>query len=130
MKYFKTLKTYKASNVTFNTETNEAHSYEHWKFTAMIEGKLVFNEYKYSPSTSRHQWKVKRLLESLGIKIDLVVRFRDSLDTSDTIESITHKTDIYDTEKFISEQIKIIDRNERSRLKRLAAKNLTLVETI
>lgn len=79
MKYFKKLKIYKASNVTFNPETFEAYSYGWWKFVSKINGKIVFNSHFYSQSTSKHQHKVNSLLGFLGIKIDLYVKTSKSL---------------------------------------------------
>lgn len=69
MKYMKRSNTYKASNVVFNNETLEAMSYDWWVFTKVIGTKLIFNDYRYSNTTCRHQWKVRRLLRDLGLSI-------------------------------------------------------------
>lgn len=79
MKYFPRLKQYKAANVTFNPNTLEAHSYAWWCFVKRINGQIVFNEHKYSPTTSRHQSKVKALLAELNINIDQYVDVREGL---------------------------------------------------
>lgn len=79
MKYFPKLKLYKASNVTYNPVTYQAYSYKWWRFVDMIDGKIIFNEYKYSMSTSRHQWKVRALLDLLGIKIDCFVEVKEGI---------------------------------------------------
>ena len=79
MKYFPKLKLYKASNVTYNPVTYQAYSYRWWRFVDMIDGKIIFNEYKYSMSTSRHQWKVRTLLDLLGIKIDCFVKVKEGI---------------------------------------------------
>ncbi len=73
MKYYTRLKVYKAKNVIFNPETMTAYSYDWWKFVAKIKGNVVFNYYTYSPSTSKHQSKVRSVLHNLGIKIDYVI---------------------------------------------------------
>jgi hypothetical protein len=73
MKYYKRLKLYKASNVTFNPETMVAYSYGWWEFVKVIDGKVVFNNYYYSTSTCKHQSKVMGLLSELGIKIDMTI---------------------------------------------------------
>lgn len=73
MKYFSKLKLYKAANVTFNPETCEAYSYGWWRFVAVIGGKLVFNNYNYSTTTSGHQRKVRALLCDLGHEIAVAV---------------------------------------------------------
>ena len=80
MKYFKRLKVYKAINVTFNPETQEAYSYGWWRFTARIKGKLVFNDYRYSPTTGNHQSKIRRLMEDeLSLKIDYFIEIPGGL---------------------------------------------------
>lgn len=73
MKHFKRLNLFKANNVTFNPETNVATSYDWWEFTSVINGKLVFNSYNYSPSTTKHQYKVRALLNELGINVDITI---------------------------------------------------------
>lgn len=83
MRHFKKSNLYKASNVTFNPETNSAYSYDWWQFVAEINGKIVFNTYYYSPSTCGHQHKVRRLLNDLGIKIDLEVSCPSGLQSDD-----------------------------------------------
>lgn len=73
MKYYKRLKLYKASNVTFDPATCRAYSYDWWRFVDRVDGKVVFNNHRYSNSTAKHQSKVHGLLRELGIKIDLYV---------------------------------------------------------
>ena len=73
IKYFKRLNVFKASNVTFDPTTIEATSYDWWSFVKVINGKVVFNNYTYSSSTSKHQHKVSSLMRQLGIKIDMEI---------------------------------------------------------
>jgi len=80
MKFSKKRNQYEASNVTFDAEKLEAFSYGWWKFVTIDNGLIVFNNYNYSPSTSKHQSKVRKLMNDLGIKIDMVVYTRLSLD--------------------------------------------------
>ena len=87
MKYFKRLKVYKACNVTFDPETMIADSYDWWHFVERINGKVVFNNYNYSNSTSRHQSKVRELLRELGIKVDVVVNTRMGLQAAYGVHS-------------------------------------------
>ena len=89
MKYFKRTNMYKLSNVTFNPENNESLSYDWWCFTKMIGGKLVFNNYNYSPSTIKHQYKVRALLHDLGIKIDLEVAVPKGLQWHDSSKDVS-----------------------------------------
>jgi len=80
MKFSKKRNQYEASNVTFDAEKLEAFSYKWWKFVTIDNGLVVFNNYNYSPSTLKHQSKVRKLMNDLGIKIDMVVYTRLSLD--------------------------------------------------
>jgi hypothetical protein len=73
MKYYKRLKLYKSSNLVFDPEKIEAYSYGHWKFVTKIKNKVIFNWFRYSASTHKHQCKVSHLLRELKIKIDLYV---------------------------------------------------------
>lgn len=73
MKYFKRLGKYKASNVSFSPSAKAAYSYGWWQFVKEVNGTLVFNDYNYSPSTCKHQAKVRSLLRELGLEIGLTV---------------------------------------------------------
>lgn len=73
MKLYKRENIYKASNVIFDPIKIEAFSYSWWKFVGVVEGKVVFNNYRYSNSTSKHQSKVRKVMNELGIKIDLEI---------------------------------------------------------
>lgn len=70
---------YQASNVTFNPKTNDATSYSWWLFVKQINGLVVFNNYNFSSTTIKHQYKVRRLLDDLGINIDLEIKAPDGL---------------------------------------------------
>lgn len=70
MKYMKRAEIYKASNVTFNPQSKRAYSYSWWRFVDVINGSVVFNSYRYSPSTGKHQSKVRSLMAQLNIEID------------------------------------------------------------
>lgn len=80
LKFYKKLGVFKASNVSFDPATIQAHSYRWWKFVAVIGNKVVFNSYKYSPSTSRHQNKVRNLLSQLGVTVDVTIQAPKGLD--------------------------------------------------
>lgn len=71
MKLMKRTNIYKASNLTFNPVTLDAFSYGWWQFVGVVDGKVIFNTYRYSNSTSKHQSKVRRLINQLGIKVDI-----------------------------------------------------------
>lgn len=61
------------SNVWFNPVEISAKSYDWWYFVKKIGDKVVFNDYRYSPTTGKHQSKVKTLMRQLGFKIDVVI---------------------------------------------------------
>jgi hypothetical protein len=82
MKYFKKLKKYKGSNVELTIEPNlKAYSYGWWLFLVRYKGLVIFNNYNYSPTTIRHQYKTQNVLDDLKIKIDITLNHTDlSLD--------------------------------------------------
>lgn len=57
------------ANVRFIPETFQAFSYQWWQFTMPYRGGVIFNRYGYSMTTIKHQYKVRALLDRLGIKI-------------------------------------------------------------
>lgn len=61
------------SNVWLSLPTMQATSYGWWTMLKRINGKLVFNSYRYSTSTTRHQSKVRETLRNLGIKVDVEI---------------------------------------------------------
>lgn len=95
MRYYKTINIYKASNVEFNPETIQAYSYRWWKFVDKIKGKVVFNDFRYSVSTSKHQSKVRSLLHELGIEVDYYIEAPRGL--QDLNEAIIHYSDLIRT---------------------------------
>ena len=89
MKHFKRANLLKSSTVTFDPSTTMAYSYGWWCFVKPINGLIVFNDYRYSPSTGKQQGKVRSLLDTLGIKVDLYVECPEGLQDSNYLESIT-----------------------------------------
>lgn len=79
LKAYTKLNIFKNKSVSFDPNKIEALSYHWWVFVAKIKGKLVFNEYPYTASTSKHQYQVKRLLNQLNIKIDLTIESPEGL---------------------------------------------------
>jgi hypothetical protein len=80
MRYYKRLKVYKSNNNYFDPNKIEAYSYNWWKFVSIIKGKIVFNTYRYSNTTSRHQYNVRSVMRDLGIKIDCKIDCPKGLD--------------------------------------------------
>lgn len=95
MKRLKSKNLWKAANVEFNADTIEARSYAWWIFVKKINGLVVFNSYKYSVTTAKHQRKLRDLLNDLGIKIDLEVQTPVSLGAdhavSDALQGLFRK---------------------------------------
>lgn len=126
MKYMKRSNTYQASNVTFNVDTCSAYSYGWWAFVKRIKGKVIFNAYQYSNSTTKHQYKVRSLLQDLGIRIDREVQVKRGLQNITTLKLLNAEEN--DTLDAIAEEqeYKRKMRNERARKRRAAAKQMSL----
>lgn len=82
-----------ASNVTFDKDLTEARSYQWWVFVKKIQGKTVFNSYRYSPTTGKHQHKVRSLMRTLGIKIDVEVQVKEGLNDHRNIKALIKESD-------------------------------------
>ena len=81
MKFSNKRQQFEGSNVSFNPSTMVAKSYNWWVFVAVINGKIVFNNSRYSPSTGKHQSKVRAKVDG---KIDLMLfNTRESLATGE-----------------------------------------------
>ena len=121
MKLMKRTQIYKSTNVTFDPAKCEAFSYRWWKFVARIDGVVFFNNHYYSPTTAKHQSKVRQLLRELSINIDIEAPFPQG------IGNIFLDTAIVDAEEnlcneFLAQELKKQERNERARVKRAERK--------
>jgi hypothetical protein len=67
LSYYPRLRVWKASNVVLSPENLEATSYDWWFFLKRIGPYTVFNTYGYSPSTRKHQSKVRSWLWNQSI---------------------------------------------------------------
>lgn len=115
LKFYKRLGIFKASNVSLNPANLDAYSYGWWKFVKVIGDKVVFNNYRYSSSTSQHQHKVSNLLRELGVKIDLRISAPRGLDNlASAIDYYSNKINSIDLElaKPRSRKAKNIERLE------------------
>lgn len=123
VKYMKRANIYKNStgSFTFNPETFEARSYNWWVFVAKVEGKVIFNNYRYSVSTSRHQRLMKNLLNELGIAIDIQVELPRGIETS-SLETLFETAEETLCDKFLSDELKKQERNAKAKAKRDAYK--------
>lgn len=88
LKYRKKDNVYKNSTGTcfYDVDLKIAKSYDWWTFVKTIKNKVVFNNFNYSVSTSAHQSAVRSLLKELGIKIDVYIDIKDSLDNSNALK--------------------------------------------
>lgn len=127
MKYYKRLGLYKASNVTFNPHTLEAHSYKWWRFVAKVDGKIVFNNFRYSPSTGKHQYKISRLMDELGIKVDLYLPLERGIE-SESLESLIIQAEELLCDKFLREKLKAQQRYATNKARKLEAPKPVLIE--
>lgn len=120
MKLMKRAQVYQCSNYncTFNPNTIEAYSYKWWRFVALVEGKVIFNNYRYSSSTGNHQRKVRRLMEELGIKIDIVMPLPRGIRHDQTLKEMIVESEEHLCEKILSEELKKEKRNEKATLRR------------
>ena len=121
MKYFKRLGLYKASNVTFNPKTLSAHSYDWWQFVKQVDGKVIFNNYRYSQSTSGHQRKVARVLQELGIVYETVKTVR-CLSYLETLEQDYSAHAENKEEEARKAELTRLERNRRARQRRAEKK--------
>ena len=64
MQYRPRLKVYKNYNGSnwFDPETETAISYGWWIYLKRINGKLVFNDYRYSVTTAKHQRDLRSII--------------------------------------------------------------------
>lgn len=123
MKYFVKLGIYKASNVEFNPKTLSATSYW-WEFVRQVDGKVLFNTYRYSLTTARHQAKVRSLMNSLGISFEEVA-MRESLCRFENLEQVyaAHTANLENNARL--KEARRVERNKRARERRQALKALT-----
>lgn len=128
MKYMEQLGEYRASNVRFSPETEEATSYDWWTFVRRIDGSLVFNEYPYSPTTMRHQAKVRSLLQDLGLSVDITVSFRDSLSGFSSLEELAARHEKAEIARITEQELKRIQRLEKAQARRFEKKVEALLE--
>lgn len=124
MKQMKRTGIYKSKNVSFDPIKCEAHSYDWWRFVAKVENKVVFNNYYYSSTTRKHQLKVKQLLNDLNIKIDIEAPFPKGITQLDmsSLKSLIITAEENLCDKFLAEELKREERNEKSKRNRLVKK--------
>ena len=91
MEFKPRLKIWQGSNRKneFNPETNEARSYNHWVYACKIKGQWVFNDYRYSVTTSKHQGEMRHFLRTeMKVKNMIFVDQYESLSSGLFLDSI------------------------------------------
>jgi hypothetical protein len=91
LKFYVKSNLYKNSNGSnqVNLEKMEAHSYHWWQYLMKFKGKVIFNNYHYSNSTSKHQINCKSLLDQNNININYFVEASQGLNNpSRSIETL------------------------------------------
>ncbi len=112
---------YTGSNVIYNPRTTEAWSYGWWQFVKLLDGKVIFNNYYYSNTTSKHQSKVRSLLATLGVTVHESLPVPKGLQTVDTLEELYVVSEEYLCDKWLSDLVKGQERRDRTRATRLLA---------
>jgi hypothetical protein len=128
MKYMKRTNMYRAANVSFNPITMDGFSYSWWRFVGIVDGVLVFNNYRYSVSTGKHQAKVRSLMSQLGIEADLIMPVPKGLSGAFTLEDVIVQAEEHLCDSFLREQERNIERAEKARAKREREKALAAIE--
>lgn len=131
------LKIFQGSNRknTFNPETFEGRSFGWWCYVLKVKGKVIFNDYSYSVTTSAHQNEMKAFLRSqMKVKNIIFVNQRESLSNGIYLDhfyetlalaeirskSPNRRDDFYKTQKTIIAQT----RKTIALLKKLGAKEV------
>lgn len=143
MNYKPRLKVYKCKSGknVFNPETFEATSYDWWVYVKKIKNTIVFNDYNYSVTTTKHQWEMKSLLKELYGKLNIVYTIQcESLSEGLYLDTYQKRLELAKfkltfkgrTEKFYLNQKHDLEeaKNKIKVLKKLGAKLKELAKTI
>lgn len=122
MKFMKRAGIYKANNVTFDPKTMSAHSYVWWKFVGIVEGKTIFNSFRYSVSTAKHQRKVAQVMSDLGIKIDITMPLPRGIRADQTLSELIIESEEWLCEDYLNDELKKQERYARAKFRKAKAK--------
>lgn len=109
---------FEASNVSYNATSKSAFSYHWWQFVRVIDGLVVFNGYRYSITTARHQSKVKKLMSELGHKADRWVSIPESLSEVNDLNALAIYQDLQNRHEQMVNEKKRLERNRKARERR------------
>lgn len=122
MKYMKRAQIYKGNNVTFNPATKDAYSYGWWRFVAVVEGVLLFNNFRYSVTTAKHQRKVAGVMHELGIRENVTLALPRGIRHDQTLAELYLEAEEHECDAFLEAEAKRDERNARATLKRRTQK--------
>jgi len=109
-------------NITFDPTKIEAISYKWWRFVAVVDGLVIFNNYRYSVSTSKQQREVRALMQELNIRIDLFLTLPCGIRHDQTLPELIQECEEHLCDVFLTEELKKQERNARAALRRRMAK--------
>ena len=69
-----------AGTCTYDPVEGRAESYGWWPFVRRVGGITIFNNYVYSPTTTRHQANVRKIMRHLGNTVQIHISTRSHLD--------------------------------------------------
>jgi hypothetical protein len=113
---------WKQTNLLFDSAKIYATSYVWWKFVAIIEGKVIFNDYRYSVTTSKHQCKVRSLMTQLGIKIDITMPVPKGLQCYSSLSEAILAAEEHLCDVISESELKREERNLKAKHRRNAKK--------
>lgn len=95
---------WKATNVTFDSSAMSAYSYDWWKFVAVVEGVLIFNDFRYSVTTAKHQRKVAAVMHILGKRPNVHLRLPRGLQVYSTLAEIYLAAEEHECDEFLENE--------------------------
>lgn len=111
---------FKSKNVVFDSSSCRAYSYSWWRFVDRVDGKIIFNSYRYSVTTAKHQRAVKGLLGDLGIKIDIDMPVPRGLQQYGSLAEAIVDAEEHLCDQYLESELKRENRNLVSKHKRHA----------
>lgn len=108
-------------NITFDPIKIEAISYKWWRFVAVIDGLVIFNNFRYSVSTSKQQREVRALMQELDIRIDLFLTLPRGIRHDQTLPELIQECEEHLCDVFLAEEMKREERNARAAYRRRVA---------
>lgn len=115
-------------NVTFDPSKIEARSYKWWSFVSVIEGVTIFNNYRYSVTTSKHQSRVSQVMDALKIKVGMTLPIPEGLQKYSTLKELILASEEHLCDQFLTEQLKKQERYARAKQRKFEKMLTTYLE--